>query len=37
MAALQLERDATCPTWNYTLHPRCGADATDSAKRELIA
>jgi len=37
MATLQLERHATCPTWNYTLRPRGVDDATDPANRELIA
>jgi hypothetical protein len=37
MATLHLERDATCPTWNYTLRPRCADSSTDAANRELIA
>ena len=36
MATLNLERHASCPVWNYTLHPRC-ADAIDLAKREVVA
>jgi hypothetical protein len=39
MATLQLDRHASCPTWNYTLRPRCTAATgtdTDLANRELI-
>jgi len=38
MAALNLERHPTCPTWNYTLRPRPAAPAISSqpSGRELI-
>jgi Rhodopirellula transposase DDE domain len=39
MAALNLERHAVCPTWNYTLRPRSTVSpdpAPDSASRELV-
>lgn len=37
MDALNLERHATCPTWNYTLRPRAAPAATPPpASRELI-
>jgi hypothetical protein len=39
MAALNLERHAVCPTWNYTLRPRSTvspASAPDSMSRELV-
>jgi hypothetical protein len=39
LAALNLERHAVCPTWNYTLRPRSTLSpdaAADSVTRELI-
>jgi len=39
MAALNLERHAVCPTWNYTLRPRSPGNpdsAPDRVSRELV-
>lgn len=39
LAALNLERHAVCPTWNYTLRPRSTVSPDpppDSASRELV-
>lgn len=36
MDALDLERHAICPTWNYTLHPRTHAPPAPSPAQEVI-
>lgn len=39
MAALNLERHAVCPSWNYTLRPRSPSDPAldpDCQSRELV-
>ena len=35
MAALNIERHAICPQWNYTIRPRTPA-STSAALRELV-
>lgn len=40
MQALNLERHAVCPNWNYTIRPPLGGQSTahaDSAKREVVS
>ena len=36
MLTLNLERHATCPTWNYTIRPRRALPAVPLTNRELI-
>jgi hypothetical protein len=40
MEALNLERDAVCPNWNYTIRPHSGGQPTaqaDPAEREVVS